>query len=153
MEPEPKRPFRVSIEGNIGAGKSTLIDYFSQISGIETYGVSPLASLSRFSRLFSPRNQLNFGGTSTESISSISCTRISTSGSAFSRTMSSWLDLKSKRLSPQTPILLYKFLKDPFKIIGFVSWSWHEEGATWVSLIMQYLMSGINGFRTILILI
>ncbi|EFA08299.2 Deoxynucleoside kinase-like Protein [Tribolium castaneum] len=38
MESERKRPFRVSIEGNIGAGKSTLIDYFSRISGIETYG-------------------------------------------------------------------------------------------------------------------
>ncbi|KAF5270185.1 hypothetical protein FQR65_LT05665 [Abscondita terminalis] len=31
------RPFRVSIEGNIGAGKSTLIKYFSSFSGIETY--------------------------------------------------------------------------------------------------------------------
>ncbi|XP_044252627.1 deoxynucleoside kinase-like isoform X2 [Tribolium madens] len=42
MESVGKRPFRVSIEGNIGAGKSTLIDYFSRISGIETYGVSYL---------------------------------------------------------------------------------------------------------------
>lgn len=33
------RPFRVSIEGNIGAGKSTLINYFHNIPGIETYGV------------------------------------------------------------------------------------------------------------------
>ncbi|KAK4873585.1 hypothetical protein RN001_012945 [Aquatica leii] len=31
------RPFRVSIEGNIGAGKSTLIKYFSNFAGIETY--------------------------------------------------------------------------------------------------------------------
>ncbi|KAF5287481.1 hypothetical protein FQA39_LY04109 [Lamprigera yunnana] len=31
------RPFRVSIEGNIGAGKSTLIKYFSNFNGIETY--------------------------------------------------------------------------------------------------------------------
>ncbi|CAH1100662.1 unnamed protein product [Psylliodes chrysocephalus] len=31
------RPFRVSIEGNIGAGKSTLIKYFQNMSGIETY--------------------------------------------------------------------------------------------------------------------
>lgn len=31
------RPFRVSIEGNIGAGKSTLIKYFSHFAGIETY--------------------------------------------------------------------------------------------------------------------
>jgi len=31
------RPFRVSIEGNIGAGKSTLIDYFKGMDGIETY--------------------------------------------------------------------------------------------------------------------
>ncbi|KAJ8957350.1 hypothetical protein NQ318_004829 [Aromia moschata] len=32
------RPFKVSIEGNIGAGKSTLIKYFQNIPGIETYG-------------------------------------------------------------------------------------------------------------------
>ncbi|XP_057669613.1 deoxynucleoside kinase-like isoform X1 [Diorhabda carinulata] len=31
------RPFRVSIEGNIGAGKSTLIKYFQNMPGIETY--------------------------------------------------------------------------------------------------------------------
>ncbi|XP_018572038.1 deoxynucleoside kinase-like isoform X2 [Anoplophora glabripennis] len=31
------RPFRVSIEGNIGAGKSTLIKYFSSMPGIETF--------------------------------------------------------------------------------------------------------------------
>ncbi|XP_050311528.1 deoxynucleoside kinase-like [Anthonomus grandis grandis] len=31
------RPFRVSIEGNIGAGKSTLIRYFQGMEGIETY--------------------------------------------------------------------------------------------------------------------
>ncbi|XP_066140500.1 deoxynucleoside kinase-like isoform X3 [Euwallacea fornicatus] len=31
------RPFRVSIEGNIGAGKSTLIKYFQGMEGIETY--------------------------------------------------------------------------------------------------------------------
>ncbi|KAJ8923106.1 hypothetical protein NQ315_001659 [Exocentrus adspersus] len=31
------RPFRVSIEGNIGAGKSTLINYFSKMPGIETF--------------------------------------------------------------------------------------------------------------------
>lgn len=34
------RPFRVSIEGNIGAGKSTLIKHFSKVDGIETYPVS-----------------------------------------------------------------------------------------------------------------
>lgn len=34
------RPFRVSIEGNIGAGKSTMIKYFTSFSGIETYTVS-----------------------------------------------------------------------------------------------------------------
>lgn len=34
------RPFRVSIEGNIGAGKSTLIKYFKDMRGIETYAVS-----------------------------------------------------------------------------------------------------------------
>lgn len=33
------RPFRVSIEGNIGAGKSSLIKYFSNFPGIETYPV------------------------------------------------------------------------------------------------------------------
>lgn len=32
-----KRPFRVSVEGNIGAGKSTLIKHFSDMQGIETY--------------------------------------------------------------------------------------------------------------------
>lgn len=34
------RPFRVSVEGNIGAGKSTLIKYFQNFAGIETYPVS-----------------------------------------------------------------------------------------------------------------
>ncbi|KAJ8936372.1 hypothetical protein NQ314_012391, partial [Rhamnusium bicolor] len=34
------RPFRVSIEGNIGAGKSTLIKYFANMQGIETYGTT-----------------------------------------------------------------------------------------------------------------
>lgn len=33
------RPFRVSVEGNIGAGKSSLIEYFSKFPGIETYPV------------------------------------------------------------------------------------------------------------------
>lgn len=33
------RPFRVSIEGNIGAGKSTLIEYFKSYPEIEAYGV------------------------------------------------------------------------------------------------------------------
>lgn len=32
-----ERPFRVSVEGNIGAGKSTFIKYFSQFPEIETY--------------------------------------------------------------------------------------------------------------------
>ncbi|KAJ8986168.1 hypothetical protein NQ317_005642 [Molorchus minor] len=31
------RPFRVSIEGNIGAGKSTLVKYFENMPNIETY--------------------------------------------------------------------------------------------------------------------
>lgn len=30
-----KRPFRVSIEGNVGCGKSTLINYFKNLPGIE----------------------------------------------------------------------------------------------------------------------
>lgn len=34
-----ERPFRVSIEGNIGAGKSTLIRHFQGMEGIETYAV------------------------------------------------------------------------------------------------------------------
>lgn len=34
------RPFRVSVEGNIGAGKSTMLKYFSSFAGIETYMVS-----------------------------------------------------------------------------------------------------------------
>jgi deoxynucleoside kinase len=38
--PCAKRPFRVSVEGNIGAGKSTLIEYFNSFSGIETYRVN-----------------------------------------------------------------------------------------------------------------
>ncbi|KAL3272684.1 hypothetical protein HHI36_014148 [Cryptolaemus montrouzieri] len=32
------RPFRVSIEGNIGAGKSTCIQYFQKLANIEAYG-------------------------------------------------------------------------------------------------------------------
>lgn len=34
------KPFKVSIEGNIGVGKSTLIRYFDGLSGIETHPVS-----------------------------------------------------------------------------------------------------------------
>lgn len=39
VETPTDRPFRVSIEGNIGAGKSTLIKYFENMPGIETYPV------------------------------------------------------------------------------------------------------------------
>lgn len=35
-----KRPFRVSIEGNIGSGKSTCIKYFEKYSNVETHAVS-----------------------------------------------------------------------------------------------------------------
>lgn len=42
------RPFRVSIEGNIGAGKSTLIEYFKHIQGIETYAVSHCQSANTY---------------------------------------------------------------------------------------------------------
>lgn len=35
-----ERTFKVSVEGNIGAGKSTLIQYFEGKPGIETYSVS-----------------------------------------------------------------------------------------------------------------
>lgn len=35
-----ERTFKVSVEGNIGAGKSTLIKYFEGMPGIETYAVS-----------------------------------------------------------------------------------------------------------------
>lgn len=35
-----ERTFKVSVEGNIGAGKSTLIRYFQGLPGIETYAVS-----------------------------------------------------------------------------------------------------------------
>lgn len=35
-----ERTFKVSVEGNIGAGKSTLIKYFEGMPGIETYSVS-----------------------------------------------------------------------------------------------------------------
>lgn len=38
-EPQEKQPFRVSIEGNIGAGKSTLIKFFENVEGVETYAV------------------------------------------------------------------------------------------------------------------
>lgn len=37
-----ERTFKVSVEGNIGAGKSTLINYFKGLSGIETYPVSAI---------------------------------------------------------------------------------------------------------------
>lgn len=37
-----KRPFRVSIEGNIGSGKSTCIKYFDRFRNVEKHGVSPL---------------------------------------------------------------------------------------------------------------
>lgn len=31
-----KKPFRVAIEGNVGAGKSTLIKYFEHFNEVET---------------------------------------------------------------------------------------------------------------------
>lgn len=34
-----KRPFRVSIEGNIGAGKSSVINYLATFPGVEVYDV------------------------------------------------------------------------------------------------------------------
>lgn len=35
-----KRPFRVSIEGNIGSGKSTCIKHFEKFDTVETHAVS-----------------------------------------------------------------------------------------------------------------
>lgn len=35
-----KRPFRVSIEGNIGSGKSTCIKFFDKFDNVETHAVS-----------------------------------------------------------------------------------------------------------------
>lgn len=37
-----KRPFRVSIEGNIGSGKSTCIKFFEKFKNVETHAVSEL---------------------------------------------------------------------------------------------------------------
>lgn len=34
-----KRPFRVSIEGNIGSGKSTCINFFEKYPNVETHAV------------------------------------------------------------------------------------------------------------------
>lgn len=35
-----KRPFRVSIEGNIGSGKSTCIKFFEKFNHVQTHAVS-----------------------------------------------------------------------------------------------------------------
>lgn len=35
-----KTPFRVAVEGNIGAGKSTLIDYYKSYPNVDVYPVS-----------------------------------------------------------------------------------------------------------------
>lgn len=35
-----KRPYRVSIEGNIGSGKSTCIKHFEKYNNVETHAVS-----------------------------------------------------------------------------------------------------------------
>lgn len=35
-----KKPFRVAIEGNVGAGKSTLINYFENFNEVEINPVS-----------------------------------------------------------------------------------------------------------------
>lgn len=42
----PKAPFKVAIEGNIGAGKSTLIDYYSQFPNVEVYPVRNISCIS-----------------------------------------------------------------------------------------------------------
>jgi predicted NACHT family NTPase len=34
------RPYRLSVEGNIGSGKSTFLKYFQQFNAVETYLVS-----------------------------------------------------------------------------------------------------------------
>lgn len=41
-----RRPFRVSIEGNIGSGKSTCIKYFEKFPNVEAHAVSILFYLS-----------------------------------------------------------------------------------------------------------
>lgn len=39
------RPFRVSVEGNIGAGKSSMMQYFSTFPGIETHMVGKILTI------------------------------------------------------------------------------------------------------------
>lgn len=47
-----ERTFKVSVEGNIGAGKSTLIRYFEGLPGIETYAVSSESNVTQKSATF-----------------------------------------------------------------------------------------------------
>ncbi|VVC86594.1 unnamed protein product [Leptidea sinapis] len=60
-----KRPFRVSIEGNIGSGKSTCIKYFDKYNNVETYP-EPLLEWRNVSGhnllglIYGDRNELSF---------------------------------------------------------------------------------------------
>lgn len=49
-----KRPFRVSIEGNIGSGKSTCIKYFDKYPNVEKHAVNEHNNAYEFHKFSSP---------------------------------------------------------------------------------------------------
>jgi hypothetical protein len=50
------KPFRVSIEGNIGAGKSTLITHFSSFPDVDAHVVSCYIKFEKYGLNYSPRD-------------------------------------------------------------------------------------------------
>jgi ABC-type thiamine transport system ATPase subunit len=49
------KPFRVSVEGNIGAGKSTLITHFSGFPDVDAYMVSCFTNFQKCALNYHPR--------------------------------------------------------------------------------------------------
>jgi deoxyadenosine/deoxycytidine kinase len=50
------KPFRVSVEGNIGAGKSTLITHFSSFPDVDAHMVSCYIKFEKCTLSYSPRD-------------------------------------------------------------------------------------------------
>lgn len=112
------RPYRLSVEGNIGSGKSTFLKYFQQFNAVETY----LVKLYKFHqtnlwliiRNFNRSHWMSgetFRVTTCSSCSTLTCRN----GTWPSSTWCNWAGSTSKRL---IPLRLCRCLKEVCKITG-----------------------------------